>query len=598
MAGMQEHTQELASNPPSAHTQEEPAVNLQKKVAVVDPALFLSDAQDLKIQVRLQLEEKAVSGCTQKFSPQGFRMISETALPAGTPLALQCAFGEVCYLNLSGQVVFCQTSEEKFPSPQQFSLGIKFSAVREWERKILESAIQELTQTTALQEKSLLNILVSEDSLAVEALRLDSGQVSPSPLEGEPVLSLAEGGMGEGASGISIRTPFMARVARYHRIKELKTQGLYLWERPLQSACGPRVKVNGREMIMLASNNYLGLATHPRVKEAARLALEKFGVGAGGARLLSGTFELHEEFEAKLANFKGGEACLVTNSGYSTNLGTLSGLLGKTDTVILDRKDHASIYDGANFSKCRVRAFQHNDMQHLEKILETCGKNTSTLIVVESMYSMDGDIAYLDSIYDLAKKYNAVLMIDDAHATGVLGKTGRGAAEHFGLQGKIDIVMGTLSKGLGGIGGFIVGSKDLMDYLKLNARPFTFTAAIPPMICAAMLAAIEVIETEPQWLAQLWHNTWFMRKGLQDLGYNTGTSETPIIPVIVGEEIRTRQMAKRLEEVGVLASLVTPPAVDPQSCRIRVSIMATHTMGDLLAALSAFERAGQELGVI
>jgi len=557
----------------------------RKKAAAVDPSQFLADAADIKIQIRLQFDESAVSGCTQKFSPQGFRMTSETALPAGAPLALQCAFGEVCYLNLSGQVVFCR---QITPSPlegagggegvfPQHEIGIKFSAVREWERKILESAIQELTQTTALQEKSLLNILVSEDTLALEALRLDSGQVSPSP---------------------SIRTPFMARVARYHWKKDLVAQGLYLWERPLQSACGPRVMVNGREMIMLASSNYLGLATHPKVKEAARMALENFGVGAGGVRLLTGTYELHEQLESKLAKFKGGEACLVFNAGYSTNFGTLSGLLGKTDIAILDKKAHASLFDGVNFSKCKVRTFQHNDMKHLEQILETCGENTSSLIIVDSVYSMDGDIADLDSICYLAKKYNAQFMIDEAHATGVLGKTGRGAAEHFGLEGKIDIVMGTLSKGLGGIGGFIVGSRDLIEYLKRHARSFVFSEALPPVICAAAIAAIEVLETEPQWHAQLWHNTWFMRKGLQDLGYNTGNSTTPVIPVIVGEEIKTRRLAKRLEDFGIFVCPVGVPAVDPKHSRIRVSIMATHTMGDLLAVLSAFKRAGEELGVI
>ena len=522
------------------------------------------------------MDDKALNGYTERLGSEGFLVVLEAALPAGAPLTIQCAFGEVCYLNLSGQVVFCRQitssplegeggGEGGFP---QHAIGIKFSGLREFEKKILISAIQELKQHTLPQEKSLLTILVSKDTLALEA------------------------------ADTSIRTTFMAKVTNYRRAEELRSQGLYLYMRPLRSACGPRVNVCGREMIMLASYNYLGLATHPKVKEAARAALEKFGIGAGGPRLLSGNYDLHEELESKLASFKGGEACVVYNSGYSTNLGTIASLLEKGDVAILDKKDHASIFDGSYFSRCRVRTFDHNNMNHLEEVLRRNSENCSCLIVVDSIYSMDGDLADLTGIYALSKKYHAVLMIDEAHATGVLGKTGRGAAEHFGLEGKIDIVMGTLSKALGGLGGFIVGRRELIAYLKHNARPFVFSVALPPMICAAMLAALEVIESEPQWRTRLLYNTSFMRKGLQALGFDTANSSTPIIPVIIGDELKTYRFAKLLERMGVFACPVAWPAVDCGSARLRVNVMATHSEADLSEALDVFKKAGVELGII
>jgi glycine C-acetyltransferase len=379
---------------------------------------------------------------------------------------------------------------------------------------------------------------------------------------------------------------------------DLKSEGLYFYMRKLESSSDAKITVNGREMLMFGSNNYLGMTTHPRVKEAAAKAIEKFGVGAGSVRLLGGTFGIHEELEARLAQFKGAEAAIAYSSGYVSNLATISTFLNRaTDLAIIDERIHASLLDGLRFAKIPFRVFQHNDMADLEQQLISVSGQANLIVIVDGVYSMDGDIAPLPDIYRLARKHEALVMIDEAHATGVLGKRGRGTPEHFGMHGRIDIVMGTLSKGLGGIGGFAAGSKELISFLKHNARGFVFSAALPPAVCAGLIAAMDVLETEPEWLIRLQENTQLMRKGLQQLGFDTGCSQTPIIPVILGDDLKAFQLTRALHLLGIYVSPVTFPAVKKGAARLRVSVMATHTPADILRALEAFEKAKSLVGL-
>jgi 8-amino-7-oxononanoate synthase len=522
----------------------------------------------LKIPVVLRVQGKEIPGVTEDFSPNGLKISSPVAIPSGTPMSLQFSFGDsVCYLNISGRVAFC-LPPQSLEGQSGYLIGIKLSGVQEWEQKILISAIEEIGRNRSVNAKSLLSITLSKDTVALEAY------------------------------GLYPKSPFQAKIGRYRRAKELKRRDLYLYLRSQSSPSGARIRLNGREMIMLGSTNYLGLTNHPKVKAAAMEALEKYGVGAGGVRLLSGSHVLHELLEARLARLKGGEACMVYNSGYTANVGTIATILGGHDIAVLDKKVHASILDGATLARCRIKFFEHNNMGDLEKTLVSCGPNASKLVIVDSLYSMDGDIADLAGIHKLAKAHNAGIMIDEAHATGVLGPTGKGATELFGLEGKIDIVMGTLSKALGGIGGFIVGSRELIEFLKHNARSFVFSEAVPPMICASVLAALDVLENEPHWHKQLWRNTYRMREALKEMGYKLGESASPIIPVIIGNETKTYELTKRLGELGIFACPVAWPAVERTASRIRVCVMGTHTEADIDEAIAAFRKAGQQLGLI
>jgi glycine C-acetyltransferase len=388
------------------------------------------------------------------------------------------------------------------------------------------------------------------------------------------------------------KSPIYDKIRQYKDADTLRAEGLYLYMRKLESSSESRVTVNGQELLMFASNNYLGLTTHPKVKEAALKAMEKFGVGAGSVRLLGGTFGLHEELEQRLAQFKGAEAAIAYSSGYVSNLATISTLLSKqTDIAVIDTRIHASLLDGLRFAQIPFRVFDHNDMHDLKEKLASSKDKGNLIIIVDGVYSMDGDVANLPEICRLAQEYGALVMVDDAHGTAVMGAHGRGTPEHFGLHGKIDIVMGTLSKGLGGIGGFAAGPRDLIDYLKHTARGFVFSAALPPSTCAALLAAIQVIEEEPSWLIRLHENANLMRKSLAQLGYNVGESISAVIPVIVGEDLTAYQLARALHAQGIYVSPVTHPAVRKGSARVRVSVMATHSTDDILKAVLAFEKA-------
>jgi 8-amino-7-oxononanoate synthase len=382
-----------------------------------------------------------------------------------------------------------------------------------------------------------------------------------------------------------------------HALRELRESGNYFYFREIESPQDSEVIVGGRRVIMIGSNNYLGLTCHPRVREAAIKAVEKYGTGCAGSRFLNGNLEIHEEFEQKLARFSKKQAALIFATGYQTNLGTISTLLGRRDAAILDKYDHASILDGCRLSFGHVEKYRHNDMKDLRRILEET-KNRGQLIVVDGVFSMEGDIADLPSIVKLAKIYGARVMVDDAHGIGVLGKTGRGTAEHFGLEDQVDLIMGTYSKSLAAVGGFVAGDQTTIDYIKHTARSLMFSASLPPSSVAAASAALDVLQEDPGLLKQLWKNTRKMLNGYKALGFDTGASETPIIPVMIKDAAKTYKMCSLLFDEGVFVNPVVSPAVPPGRELLRTSFMATHTDSQLDQVLSAFEKVGKQLHII
>jgi 8-amino-7-oxononanoate synthase len=377
----------------------------------------------------------------------------------------------------------------------------------------------------------------------------------------------------------------------------LKRTGYYFYFRKLESPQDAEVVVSGKRVIMIGSNNYLGLTNHPRVKEAAIRAIEKYGSGCAGSRFLNGTLEIHEELEDKLARFFRKEAGLVFATGYQTNLGAISALVGRNDVAIIDKYDHASIIDGCRLSFGHVKKYRHNDMEDLERTLEAT-KGKGQLIIVDGVFSMEGDICDLPSIIKIAKTYGARVMVDDAHGVGVLGAGGRGTAEHFALENEVDIIMGTYSKSLAAIGGFVVGSNEAINFIKHVGRSMIFSASLPPALVASASTALDIIEEQPQLRTQLWKNTHKMLKGYKELGYDTGTSETPIVPIIIKDNMKTYEMCKLLFEDGVFVNPVVNPAVPIGRELLRTSYMATHTEQQLDHVLSAFKKVGHQLGLI
>jgi len=380
-------------------------------------------------------------------------------------------------------------------------------------------------------------------------------------------------------------------------VRGLRESGNYFFFRELESPQDSEVIVDGRRMIMIGSNNYLGLTCHPKVKEAAILAVEKYGSGCAGSRFLNGNMEVHEALERKLAKFFRKEAGLVFATGYQTNVGVISALLGRNDVAILDKFDHASILDGCRLSFGHTKKYLHNDMADLQRLLEAT-KDQGQLIIIDGVFSMEGDIADLPSILKLAKQYGARVMVDDAHGVGVLGKGGRGTAEHFGLEKETDLIMGTYSKSLATIGGFVVGDKNIIDYIRHSARSLMFSASLPPALVASASAALDVIDEEPQLIEQLWKNTRKMLDGYKALGYDTGTSVTPIIPILIKDASKAYEMCRLLFEEGIFVNPVVSPAVPPGRELLRTSYMATHTDEQLDRVLDAFERVGKKVGVI
>jgi 8-amino-7-oxononanoate synthase len=382
------------------------------------------------------------------------------------------------------------------------------------------------------------------------------------------------------------------------KVDYLKSVNQFFYLREIEPTATPVVSLKGKPVIMLGSNNYLGLSNHPRVKEAAIKAVAKYGTGTGSSRVLTGTSALHNKLEQKLAEYKGSEAAVVFSTGFMTMMGTVAALTQEGDTILSDELNHASIVEGCRLSGARVKVYRHNDMTSLEEQLAQCPDSGDKLIVTDGVFSMKGTVANLPGIKRMADTYNAKIMVDDAHGTGVLGNCGRGTAEYFGLEGKIDIICGTFSKTLGTIGGFAGAPREVVTFLKFNSRSFLFTASPPPSVAATVLACMEVMAEEPQWLEKLRKNTEFFKKGLRGLGFVIEDTITPIIPVLINDEEKTFKMTGLLEEEGVFVNPVVPPAIPKESSLIRVSIMATLSEEELAAALEKFNRVGIRLGII
>ena len=384
----------------------------------------------------------------------------------------------------------------------------------------------------------------------------------------------------------------------FTRAEEAVAMGMYPYFTPIQEVRGNRVKVDGKEMIMIGSNNYLGVIDNPKVTKAAKEAVDRYGVATCGSRFLNGTLDIHVELEERLAKFIKKEAALAFSTGFQTNQGIISTLIAKGDAVITDKMVHASIVDASRLSYGDVLKYKHNDMADLERQLSSLDENIGKLIVVDGVFSMEGDLADLPGILELAKKYNAKVMVDDAHGIGVMGKNGRGTLEHFGVEDDVDLVMGTFSKSFASLGGFVAGEKKVISYIKHFARSLIFSASITPASVATVLATLEIIETEPERRDKLWEITKKMKSGFQAMGYNTGPTETPIIPIIVGSDELTFMLWKLIREDGIFTNPVVYPAVPKGQSLIRTSYSATQTNEELDTVLQTFEKCGKQLGII
>jgi glycine C-acetyltransferase len=382
------------------------------------------------------------------------------------------------------------------------------------------------------------------------------------------------------------------------QIADLQSQGLYNRIRTIDSPMDGHVVINGKQVLNLCANNYLGLANHPRLKEAAKKAIDQYGIGPGAVRTIAGTMSLHDKLEQRLAEFKKAEAVVTLQSGFAANIATIPALVTKGDVIFSDRLNHASIIDGCRLSRANIVAYEHNSPDDLRlKIAETTDYN-NRLIVTDGVFSMDGDIAPLPELYEVAKEHNILLMVDDAHGEGVLGNGGRGIVDHFGLHGKVDIEVGTMSKAFGVMGGIVAGKQVIIDWIKQRGRPFLFSSAMTVPDVAACLEAVDMLKDSDELVQKLWSNAAFLKEEMQKLGFNTGHSQTPIIPVILGEAPLAQEFSKRLFEEGVFAMAIGFPTVPQGTARIRVMNTAAHSQSDLEEALAAFETVGKALGVI
>ncbi len=382
-------------------------------------------------------------------------------------------------------------------------------------------------------------------------------------------------------------------------LKGLKDQGIYRKLSVLEGPSGPRSMINGKEVVNLSSNNYLGLANDPRMKKAALEAIGKWGVGTGAVRTIIGNMTIHEELEKKLAEFKHVEAVLAFQSGFTANAGTIPAVVDKGDIIISDELNHASIIDGCRLSRADVIRYKHSDMEDLERVINGVKDNYNTkLIITDGIFSMDGDIAKLPQIVGLAEKYECLTYVDDAHASGVLGKSGRGSADHFGLHGRVDVQIGTLSKAIGVVGGYVAGNRNLIEWLNHRGRPFLFSTASPPSVAAACLEAINILSESSELTDRLWDNAYYLKAGLNNLGFNTGKSETPITPVITGNDKKAIELSKRLFDEGVFAQSIVFPTVAKDGARVRTIVTAAHSKKDLDEAITAFQKVGKELKLV
>ncbi|MEI7729937.1 MAG: aminotransferase class I/II-fold pyridoxal phosphate-dependent enzyme [Verrucomicrobiota bacterium] len=395
-----------------------------------------------------------------------------------------------------------------------------------------------------------------------------------------------------------LRPPLYNKVRTYQHAAQARATGFYPYFRTISSAQDTVVTMNGKQVLMLGSNSYLGLTNHPKIKEAVKAAVDKYGSGCAGSRFLNGTLDLHLQLEEELAKLTGKEAVLLYSTGFQVNLGVLSVMAGKDEYILADKANHASLVEGCRLSLGELSRFAHNDMSALENRLKKLDRKAGKLIVVDGVFSMEGDIINLPELCRLAKEYQAAVMVDDAHGIGVLGKFGAGTAAHFGLTDAVNLIMGTFSKSLASLGGFIAGEADTIDFLKHTSRTLIFSASMSPANAAAVLEALRIMIREPERIAQVWHNTKRMKDGLTTLGFDLGASQTPILPVYVRDMLKTFQFSKRLQDEGVFVNPVVPPGVPPGQDILRVSLMATHTFAQIDFALEKFQKVGKELGLI
>ena len=381
-------------------------------------------------------------------------------------------------------------------------------------------------------------------------------------------------------------------------LDSLKEQGLYRPLRILETAQEAHATFDHKSVVNLSSNNYLGLATHPKLREAALEAVRQYGAGSGSVRTIAGTMQMHMELEQRLARFKNVESVVVFQSGFSANAGTVAAVLTKDDVVVSDELNHASIIDGCRLSRAAIKVFPHKDVDAARKVLQDLPTAQRKLLITDGVFSMDGDLGAVPALCALAEEYGAIMMVDDAHASGVFGRQGRGTVDHFDCHGRVDIQVGTLSKALGALGGYVAGTTALIEFLYHRARPFLFSTSHPPAVTAACIAALDVLENEPEWMQRLWDNTAFFKTGLHALGFNTGRSESPITPVIVGEAKLAGEMSDKLFRAGVFAQSIGFPTVARGQARLRTIVTATHSREDLQYALEMFANIGKELGVI
>jgi glycine C-acetyltransferase len=387
-------------------------------------------------------------------------------------------------------------------------------------------------------------------------------------------------------------------------LDELKAKGTYFKLRVLDDQQAPVCHYDGRQVINLASNNYLGLANHPRLIEAALKATRELGVGSGAVRTIAGTMRIHMELEEKIAAFKGVEACVVFQSGFAANAGTVSAILGKDDFILSDELNHASIIDGARLSRAKIKVFRHKDMAHCEQLLqEVASEPGHKLVITDGVFSMDGDIGPVDKLAALAEKYGAIMMVDDAHASGVLGRNGRGSVDHFDMHGRVDVQVGTLSKAIGSLGGYVCGSRDLIDYLYHRARPFLFSTSHPPSVAAACMAAFDILMEEPERIERLWENTRYFQGELRGAGFNVGgittpATETPITPIILGEGRVAMEFSRALFDAGVMGTGIAFPTVPEGKARIRLILTSEHTRDQLDQALETLERVAKRMEIL
>ena len=378
----------------------------------------------------------------------------------------------------------------------------------------------------------------------------------------------------------------------------LREQGLYRRLRVLDGEQKPRTSVDHRSVVNLSSNNYLGLTTHPKLRERALAALETLGVGTGSVRPIAGTMEIHMELERRLAAFKKTDAAVVFQSGFTANAGTVSSILGRDDAIVSDELNHASIIDGARLSRATIKVFPHRDVDAARTLLEELPRTQRKLLITDGVFSMDGDLGPLPALCQLAEEFGCIMMVDDAHASGVFGRNGRGTVDHFNMHGRVDVQVGTLSKAIGALGGYVAGSRPLIEFLYHRARPFLFSTSHPPSVAATCIAALEVLADEPQLIERLWDNTHFFKAGLHSLGFDTGASESPITPVIVGDGVLAMKLSDRLFEEGVFAQGIGFPTVPRGKERVRTIVTATHTRDELQFALDCFRKVGMELGIL